>query len=262
MDIPLAYVDPLLSRYVYPDTWLEEHGVRQLLSLTLLTVVGGLTVYISTASLCYWTLFNETSSNHPLYIPHQVVKEIRAAVWSIGVGSVVTSIVFWLEVQGYSKLYTGIYRDTSQYGTFLVQAIGYILFTDMTVYWLHRALHHRYMYSFVHKRHHRWKVPTPFAGQSCNVSEAIIMSSPYHIFPFVFPLEKRVYLLMFAMINVWTVLIHSGEFRLPRWTWPYITNSQHHDLHHLEFNYNYGQYFTFWDHVGRSYKKPAVESRQ
>jgi lathosterol oxidase len=30
-------------------------------------------------------------------------------------------------------------------------------------------------------------------------------------------------------------------------------------MHHLYFNYNYGQYFTLWDRVGGSYRKPNAE---
>jgi lathosterol oxidase len=30
-------------------------------------------------------------------------------------------------------------------------------------------------------------------------------------------------------------------------------------MHHLYFNYNYGQYFTLWDRVGGRYRKPTAE---
>lgn len=30
-------------------------------------------------------------------------------------------------------------------------------------------------------------------------------------------------------------------------------------MHHLYFNYNYGQYFTLWDRVGGSYRAPNAE---
>ena len=38
-----------------------------------------------------------------------------------------------------------------------------------------------------------------------------------------------------------------------------INSSAHHTVHHLEFNYNYGQYFTLWDRIGGSYKRPDWE---
>lgn len=30
-------------------------------------------------------------------------------------------------------------------------------------------------------------------------------------------------------------------------------------MHHLYFNYNYGQFFTLWDRLGGSYRKPNEE---
>ena len=38
-----------------------------------------------------------------------------------------------------------------------------------------------------------------------------------------------------------------------------INTSAHHAVHHLYFNYNYGQYFTFWDRFGGSHREPTEE---
>ena len=38
-----------------------------------------------------------------------------------------------------------------------------------------------------------------------------------------------------------------------------INTSAHHAVHHLYFNYNYGQYFTFWDRLGGSHRQPTEE---
>jgi lathosterol oxidase len=51
---------------------------------------------------------------------------------------------------------------------------------------------------------------------------------------------------------------------------PWINSAAHHTVHHLEFNYNYGkddsifdtfsgQYFTLWDRIGGSYRRPDWE---
>jgi lathosterol oxidase len=40
---------------------------------------------------------------------------------------------------------------------------------------------------------------------------------------------------------------------------PWLNSSAHHTVHHLEFNYNYGQYFTLWDRIGGSHKLPSFE---
>ncbi|RUP51578.1 hypothetical protein BC936DRAFT_147266 [Jimgerdemannia flammicorona] len=38
-----------------------------------------------------------------------------------------------------------------------------------------------------------------------------------------------------------------------------INSSAHHTVHHLYFNYNYGQYFTLWDRIGGSHRQPTDE---
>lgn len=38
-----------------------------------------------------------------------------------------------------------------------------------------------------------------------------------------------------------------------------INSSAHHSVHHLYFNYNYGQYFTLWDRLGGSHRQPTEE---
>lgn len=38
-----------------------------------------------------------------------------------------------------------------------------------------------------------------------------------------------------------------------------INGPAHHTLHHLYFTVNYGQYFTFADRWGDSYRQPAKE---
>lgn len=38
-----------------------------------------------------------------------------------------------------------------------------------------------------------------------------------------------------------------------------INTSAHHTVHHLYFNYNYGQYFTLWDRIGGSHRAPTEE---
>lgn len=89
-----------------------------------------------------------------------------------------------------------------------------------------------------------------------------MQSLPYHIYPFLFPLHKITYLGLYIFVNVWTISIHDGDYRVPCLLRHVINGSAHHTDHHLYFDYNYGQYFTLWDKIGGSYKSPtAFEGR-
>lgn len=51
-------------------------------------------------------------------------------------------------------------------------------------------------------------------------------------------------------------MIHDGEYLANN---PIINGSACHTIHHLYFNYNYGQYTTLWDRLGSSHRTPDAE---
>ncbi|KAG0015018.1 c-5 sterol desaturase [Podila clonocystis] len=139
------------------------------------------------------------------------------------------------------------------WGYVAVSIVLFVLFTDFGIYWAHRVLHHPLLYKRFHKPHHKWVVPTPFASHAFHFVDGYIQSLPYQVVLFVVPLHKYVYFALFSFVNLWTVLIHDNEF----FVFSDIFNSAaHHSAHHLYFSYNFGQYFTFWDKLGGTYKSP------
>ena len=51
-------------------------------------------------------------------------------------------------------------------------------------------------------------------------------------------------------------MIHDGEYVANS---PVINGAACHTMHHLYFNYNYGQFTTLWDRLGGSYRQPNPE---
>ncbi|KAK4978453.1 hypothetical protein LTR28_005531 [Elasticomyces elasticus] len=96
-------------------------------------------------------------------------------------------------------------------------------------------------------------MPTPFASHAFHWLDGYAQSVPYHVFPFIFPLQKFAYVALFMFINIWTVLIHDGEYVANN---PIINGAACHSIHHEKFEWNYGQFTTLWDRVGGSYRKP------
>ena len=78
--------------------------------------------------------------------------------------AVFTAPWFLAEVRGCSKLYL----DPNDYGWWymVVQFPLFLVFTDGLIYLIHRGLHHPLVYKTLHKPHHRWIVPTPFASHA------------------------------------------------------------------------------------------------
>ena len=169
--------------------------------------------------------------------------------------SLLTAVCFVLECRGYTKLYDKTEDGPGRWYNIL-QFPLFLLFTDCFIYLIHRGLHHPSVYKTLHKPHHKWIMPTPFASHAFNPFDGFAQSIPYHVFPFIFPLQKLAYVALFMFINIWTILIHDGEFVTSH---PAVNGAACHTIHHLYFNYNYGQFFTLWDRIGGSYRKPNME---
>lgn len=121
------------------------------------------------------------------------------------------------------------------------------------VYPLSSSPYPMYDFTCIQQPHHQWVVPTPFASHAFHFVDGYIQSLPYQVVLFVVPLHKYLYFALFTFVNLWTVLIHDNEF----FVFSDIFNSAaHHTAHHLYFSYNFGQYFTFWDKLGGTYRSP------
>ena len=243
------------SQWAYASALPRDNLYRQFTSLFLITWVFGIVLYFLFATASYQWVFDHDTFKHPKYLKNQIKMEIKQTMLSMPGMSILTAACFTAEVRGYAKLY-----DLPAQAPFrlynLLQFPIFILFTDFFIYLIHRGLHHPRIYKTLHKAHHKWIMPTPFASHAFHPLDGFAQSIPYHVFPFVLPLQKLAYIALFAFINIWTIIIHDGEYATNS---PVINGAACHTMHHLYFNYNYGQFTTLWDRMGGSYRKPNDE---
>ncbi|KAJ5183855.1 hypothetical protein N7492_001471 [Penicillium capsulatum] len=245
-----------------PSPWAEasrfkrDDLVRQSLSLFLLIWGFGMAMYLVGSFILYHTLFDKRLLQHPRYLPNQIRQEIHQGLSAMPVMAVLTVPFFIAEIRGWSKLYD-FSGDSPFWGYTLLQYPLFVCFTDSGIYWIHRGLHHPLVYRWLHKPHHKWVVPTPYASYAFHPLDGWAQSLPYHIFPFIFPLQKCAYLGLFTFVTMWTLLIHDAEYLA---TSEIINSASCHTMHHLYFNYNYGQYITFWDRIGGTYRRPEADN--
>ena len=219
-------------------------------------------IYLLCATLSYVFVFDKTTFDHPKYLKNQMRMEIKQTLQSVPIMAIFTVPAFVGEVRGHSF----IYDNTADFQHPLLSVFGkaynwiqfplFLMFTDMCIYFIHRGLHHPFLYKRLHKPHHKWIMPTPYASHAFHPLDGFAQSVPYHLFPFLFPLQKFAYIALFLFIQVWTVMIHDGEYVANS---PVINGAACHTMHHLYFNYNYGQFTTLWDRIGGSYRKPNDE---
>ncbi|KAJ9480079.1 Delta(7)-sterol 5(6)-desaturase [Pseudozyma hubeiensis] len=235
----------------------RDNIIRQTVSLLILTYIGILVLYFTFAGLSYKYIFNKEMEKHPRFIKNQVQLEIKASMDAFLPLDFLTVPWFVLEVRGHSKLYNNISDYGWGYAALSVPL--FLVFTDFLIYWVHRLEHHPRLYKHVHKPHHKWLVPTPWASHAFHPLDGYAQSLPYHIFPFVFPLHRVVSICLFVFVNLWSILIHDSDMICNSPLEKIINGPSHHTLHHLFFTCNYGQYFTFCDRAGGSYRAPKME---
>jgi len=264
-DVLYAADKYLLEPYLYSliDSPLvkEPNLARNSFGLWFVMTFGGMFMYLFFAALSYAFIFDKQLEKNPLFLKHQVAKEIGLSLASIPFMGMLTTPFLLGEVYGYSRCYDHV----EEYGLpfLLLSIVTFLLFTDCAIYWIHRSLHSRYLYFWCHKPHHWWKVPTPFASHAFHPVDGWAQSLPYHIYVYLFPMHKWTYLAMFVFVNFWTISIHDGDYRVPPLFRPFVNGAAHHTEHHLRFNCNYGQFFTLWDKIGGSHKTPvAHESKE
>ena len=52
-----------------------------------------------------------------------------------------------------------------------------------------------------------YTVPTPFASHAFHPLDGYLQSVPYHLFIFIFPLHRWLYLGLFVFVNFWSILV-------------------------------------------------------
>ena len=122
--LPPAYETPnfLLRFQSSPSTlpaWPRTYIPRQLLSLSIITLIGIHVLYFLFATLSYYFIFNHEMMKHPRFLKHQIRKEILCSLKAFPGMTLLTLPFFQAEVMGYSRLYD----DAGKYG------YGYMVFS-------------------------------------------------------------------------------------------------------------------------------------
>jgi len=279
-------VDPLFlgvtasTKHAADAPWSEDYSrTRQFFVLWIFLYLSSMVIYVLMAGATFTAFFVQqrhtnldsarkehhavgkggaaAAAQHtvnPAYWPwdnSQVRSEIWVSTWSLFIMAGMTAVVDLYFLLGGSRLYANV----SDYGWayFCLSPFLFLFFTDAVIYWIHRALHWPSLY-WLHKLHHKYKETTPWSAFSFHPIDGFAQSFPYHMFVFFFPMHSRLYTLTLMIVGLWTVNIHD---RMTMRLWG-VNGAAHHTVHHVAFNYNYGQYFTWSDQLFGTWKDPYV----
>jgi lathosterol oxidase len=103
--IPSTY-DP--STLTAVSAWPPDYIPRQIISLSVVTLVGIFCLYFLFAGLSYQYIFNHDMMSHPRFLKNQVKLEIQCSLRAFPGMTLLTLPWFLAEVRGYSKLYDNV----------------------------------------------------------------------------------------------------------------------------------------------------------
>jgi len=172
--------------------------------------------------------------------------------------SAITSSIFAISGTAllilWQKGWTGIYLNWGAYPLWYlpISLLIAMLIHETYYYWLHRWMHRPRVYRIIHKWHHESIETSSMTSFSFHPIESILQALMIPILIVFLPMHLGVLMLFLVIMTISATINHAGVEVYPtgfnqHWLGKWIIGSSHHDLHHKEFRYNFGLYFTFWD---------------
>jgi sterol desaturase/sphingolipid hydroxylase (fatty acid hydroxylase superfamily) len=180
----------------------------------------------------------------------KIQSEIKYSISTFFIFALVGVGIYVARTTGYTKIYLSI----SDYGYmyFFFTIILSIVLHDAYFYFMHKLMHHKFLFKHVHMVHHNSINPSPFAAFSFHPLEAILEAGIVPLIVVSFPIHPLAILSLLLFMTALNVLGHLGyelypsNFVRSKWT-NWNNTSTHHNMHHQKFNCNYGLYFNWWD---------------
>ncbi|RYD54426.1 MAG: sterol desaturase family protein [Sphingobacteriales bacterium] len=186
-------------------------------------------------------------------VPYRKTQLRREIMWSM-VSGLIFAITGSIMALCWQRGLTRIYLDHETYPWIWMPAslILYMLLHETYYYWLHRWMHHPRIFKIVHKVHHESKITSPWTAFSFHPVEGFLQAIFLPALLFFIPIHISVLLLQLTIMTISSVVNHLDieiypkgfdRHRVGKW----LIGASHHSLHHSQFKYNFGLYFTFWD---------------
>ena len=213
--------------------------------------------YLAIAGLFYGVFYlwfphkwQQRKINNRSYKTGQFKREVKWSMFTALLFAVAGAamLVLW------QKGYTQVYLNTGDYAWWWMPASLLIamLLHETYYYWLHRWMHHPKIFRIVHKVHHDSNITSPWTAFSFHPLEGVLQAAFLPLLLFILPMHLYVVIIQLTIMTFSSVINHLDIEVYPkgftknvfgRW----LIGATHHSLHHKQFKYNYGLYFTFWD---------------
>ena len=185
-------------------------------------------------------------------IPRNVRREMFYSFLTVIVFGLVNASLFgWQWINA-----TQLYYQLSVYsiGWFWLSISVMLILHDTFFYWLHRAMHTRFLYGLMHRVHHQSVHPTSFAAYNFHPTEAFGEALIVVVILYIIPVHPLALIIFQTISTAYNVYGHCGREFYPvatpsHWLGRWLNTSTAHAVHHSKGRYNYGFYFMGWDRL-------------
>ena len=178
--------------------------------------------------------------------------ELKYSFVSIFIFSLMVAGTIALSTHGYTRIYKNFSAHSGWY--FAASILMATLVHDTYFYWMHRLMHWKKIFPYIHRIHHLSHNPTPLAAYSFHPAEAIIEAGIIPVIAFIIPIHPialGLYGLYSILMNIMGHLgyeLFPAKFANSHWI-KWYNSSTHHNMHHHYGKGNYGLYFNVWDRL-------------
>jgi sterol desaturase/sphingolipid hydroxylase (fatty acid hydroxylase superfamily) len=142
----------------------------------------------------------------------------------------------------------------------ILRLVCYLLIADFGHYWIHRLMHHKYVWR-IHKWHHAPTYMYWLAGTRATVPQQVIVNLPYILaYSFLDLSPWWMYLTIgtfHALQNDW---MHVNVTWRSNWLEWLVVTPRYHHIHHSDkpqhYMANLAAFFTIWDRLFGTYVNP------
>ncbi|EGG19309.1 hypothetical protein DFA_02096 [Cavenderia fasciculata] len=199
----------------------------------------------------------KTNAKYPT--PEKVKDEIIMMLKGMVTATLCPALALQLAQRGMSKAYCGV--GELGWGYLALSFLGVWIASDFFEFFYHRMGHTTDFFWKIHKPHHTFYNPSPFAVIADEYLDQLVRSAPLLIFPMIVPINMDMMFAQFAIFFYgYGSYLHWGyEFNYPDAHHPIVNTSFQHYLHHAisikNQPYHTGFFFKVWDQIfGSTYK--------
>lgn len=181
----------------------------------------------------------------------QLRNEIRYSFIASALFAIMGTLVLYSWQTGGTELYLDFAQH--HWSWLIVSVVIVLIIHETYYYWLHRWMHRPGVYKWVHRTHHDSLTTSAWTSFSFHPVESLLQALPIFLLIYFIPIHPVSLIVVFLIMSVTSVINHLNHELYPsgtnnHWLGKWWIGATHHSLHHTQFNYNYGLYFTFWDH--------------